>query len=101
MSETASSAVKPTADQVLQALADKLGFDAVTALKATAGASAANVESNPTVTNAGVQAGLLLPSLIGTLPGMESDAIGGTAGAIRQLIDLIPMPTVTAPAAAG
>ena len=92
----ATPATSPTADQVLQTLADTLGFDAVTALKGTLAATAANIKANPTSLNAGVQFAALLPQFIAVGPALETDGIQGGATALEQLINLIPTPTVPA-----
>lgn len=93
MSSPATPAL--SADQILKALAESLGADAVGSLKATLGATAKNIQANPTVTNATVQGAALLPAFIAVTPGLETDAIQKAAGALGALIDLIPMPSVS------
>lgn len=91
-----SSPATPTANQVLQTLADTLGLDAVTALKTTLGATVANIKANPTALNAGVQFATLVPSFIAVGPALETDGIQQGAFALEQLINLIPTPTAAA-----
>ena len=105
MSDPATPVADPAtppsaADLILQNLADSLGLDAITDLKTTLGNTAKNIQSNPSVTNAAVQGAALLPAFIAVGPTLESDAIQKAAGALGQLIDLIPTPTVPAAPAA-
>lgn len=86
----------PTASSILQNLADTLGADALAGLKGVLGNTATNVENNPTAANATVQFTLLLPSLVGAAPGLETAAIQQAAKTINQLLGLIPTPTPTA-----
>lgn len=92
MSDPATPSIGTQAEAILTALGVTLGADAVTALKTTLGNTAANIQANPTVTNATVQGAALLPAFIAVAPSLETEAIQQAAGALGQLINLIPTP---------
>lgn len=99
-SSSAVTSAPATVSSIFQQLVDALGTDAISKLKSVLGTAAADVQANPTATNASVQVALLAPAFVRVAPQLQTDAIFQIAASVQKLLGLIP-DTISTPAAAA